>query len=112
MKVALVITLCLCIIGTAQATPRPSSPAEQWAQTGFARCVRWRESTDGKGAQNLYQIQGPKATPTNGDYHWLDGTSRKHQNLIAYNMFLSRGDSPWKPYDHCYSGMYYPHNGY
>lgn len=115
MRVAIVITLFLTFCGTAQAghQPRPQrTPAEAWAQTSFAKCARWRESNDGASAQNLYEIQGPNASGNYGDYEWLNGVSRIQQNQIAYQMFLKRGDSPWRPYDHCYWGMYYPHNGY
>jgi hypothetical protein len=60
-----------------------------------------------KGAQNLYQIQGPRAHGNFGDYGWLNGVPRKQQNQIAYQMFKARGDQPWRPYDHCYWGMSY-----
>lgn len=93
--------LCLWLVGTAQAKPRPLSPAERWARTDFAVCVRWRESRNGASAQNLYEIEGPHASSNYGDYEWLNGVSRKGQNVIAYQMFLRRGDSPWRPYDGC-----------
>lgn len=100
--------LLLLFCGVAQADHyHATSPAEIWAQSGFARCVRMRESTDGRGAQNLYQIQGPRAHGNFGDYGWLNGVPRKQQNQIAYQMFKARGDQPWRPYDHCYWGMSY-----
>lgn len=114
VKVAIVITLALAFCGMAQAKHRHHglTPSEKWAQTSFARCARWRESHNGATAQNLYEIEGPKASGNYGDYDFLDGVSRKQQNQIAYQMYLARGDGPWRQYDHCYSGMYYPYNGY
>lgn len=106
MKVALIIVLSLIVCGTAQARhPRHLSPEQAWVRSPFASCVRWRESTNGAGASNLYQIQGPNASSNDGDYEWLDWVSRAKQNWIAYKMFLRRGDNPWRPYDGCYWGM-------
>ena len=65
-------------------------------------CVRQRESGNGTTAQNIYEIEGPHATASDGDYEWLDGVSRAEQNHIAYEMWLSRGcHGPWGQYDGC-----------
>jgi hypothetical protein len=107
VKRAIVITLFLLLCGTAQAGHKHKvSPAEAWARTPFANCVRLRESQNGVTAQNLYEIEGPHASGNYGDYEWLNGVSRVQQDLIAYQMFLRSGDSPWRPYDHCYWEMH------
>jgi hypothetical protein len=99
LTATLITVLALAATSHARACRGVTEP--QWVRSAFATCVRWRESRNGAAAQNLYEIEGPAATVSNGDYEWLDGVPRAGQNWIAYGMWCASGDSPWAPYDGC-----------
>jgi hypothetical protein len=60
----------------------------------FASCVAFRESRDGQGSWNVYQI-----TPGSGySVSGLDLAGQKH---VFSEMYKALGTSPWQPYDGC-----------
>lgn len=87
--------VALLAVPVAQAC-RPSLTA--WVHSDFARCVRLRESHDGRDPNaggNLYGVQ------RNGGYSWAAGLARAAQDRIAYQLWCRWGDQPWRPYDGC-----------
>lgn len=58
--------------------------------SGFAACVAFKESTDGKLSPNIY-----------GLLSYYSGESLAQQKMVMAQMYAVSGVQPWRPYDHC-----------
>jgi hypothetical protein len=98
---AAAIVAALSLVTTAVAKHWPDPPA-WWMHSTQMVCVRYRESKDGRASPNIYEIQGPNATASDGDYDWLYGAPREEQDYLAWLIWKRSGcHQPWGRYDGC-----------
>ena len=97
-------TLAVALVVTASANAKkhwPDPPA-WWLHSSEMTCVRYRESKDGRASPNIYEIQGPNATASDGDYEWLYDAPRAEQDYLAWLMWKRDGcHQPWGQNDGC-----------
>ena len=74
--------------------------AQSWVRSGFATCVRIRESGDGRGSRNLYGMLDTTWQSVGGRGRPQDAP-RREQDYRAYILFQRSGTAPWRPYDGC-----------
>lgn len=90
-----VCALCLSCPAVAGGERAPA----WWVHGGFATCVRWNESNDGRNPNargNLYGVMG-----ADGRFDWAEGVPRWRQDLIAWRLYQRYGVAPWRPHDGC-----------
>jgi hypothetical protein len=76
-----------------------SSAVRRWRAGAFARCVRARESSNGRASRNLYgMLDGWIVAGGDGD---AAEASIAEQDYRAWRLWRRYGDSPWRPYDGC-----------
>jgi hypothetical protein len=97
-----VALVTLAITATASARKRWPDPPGWWLHSTYMTCVRWNESQNGSTSRNIYEMEGPNATASDGDYEWLYGAPRAEQNYLAWLMWKRSGcHQPWGKYDGC-----------
>lgn len=102
MLVGFFVVLALWLFGGAAHSESFPAPPKAWLNGEFAKCVRLRESHNGKDPAargNIYGMLDGWAeaggTGRAGDH------SRAEQDYRAYRLYRRYGVWPWRPYDHC-----------
>src|SRR5215470_14781773 len=84
----------------ASSPPVRRAPAA-WVASDFARCVRARESSNGRGSSNLYgMLDGWRVAGGRG---YAGDAPIVEQHYRAWRLWRMLGDAPWRPYDGCRS---------
>ena len=108
MKVLLItlvlFSLSITLTERSRASPPrhwPDPPA-WWLHSSYMTCVRYQESKNGRASPNIYEMEGPNATASDGDYGWLYGAPRAEQDYLAWLLWKRSGcHQPWGRYDGC-----------
>ena len=97
-----IVVAALVYVAVAAGKRHWPDPPGWWLHSSYMTCVRWAESKNGAASRNIYEIQGPNATPSYGDYEWLYDAPRAEQDYLAWLIWKSRGcHDPWGQYDGC-----------
>jgi len=87
--------------GASSSSPAAHRAPASWIASDFARCVRARESSNGRGSRNLYgMLDGWTVAGGRGE---ASAAPVREQHYRAWLLWRRFGDAPWRPWDGCRS---------
>ena len=93
--------MALSLVASAQAKRWPDPP-RWWLYGSQMTCVRYRESSNGAGSRNIYQMTNPGGWSEAGGSGWAGNASRAEQDYRAWRLWNMAGcHQPWGIYDGC-----------